>query len=393
MATIQLGNTKVASKLLSYAEKRATVREGVNCPEEYAKAQFKATRELWGKTKGIQAHHVIQSFKPGEVSPELANEIGQDLAREIAPGHECVVYTHTDKNHIHNHIVINSVSFEDGSKYQSSKKDLYRIREQSDRLCYERGLSVIQEPSSQVRYTLAEKSVLEKGKTSWKDEIRQVVDLEKQKVSSYEELKANLTEKYGIEVRERGQSISYKHPDVKRFVRGKTLGLAYERGTLEHELSRQIEPSEERRNTEISSSYEYNDRTESNATGHGGTNKDFGRSEILSSSSNGQGINSKQDVERTNSRDLHNYSKDIRGNEFNLDRAREQIDSIARQEIEGFERGHETSSDSTRTVISSSRSEHKQDGRDPEAEQRRIKEDKERHQHEYERDDDYDIDF
>ncbi|MDF9507255.1 hypothetical protein, partial [Bacillus cereus] len=79
--------------------------------------------------------------------------------------------------------------------------------------------------------------------------------------------------------------------------------------------------------------------------------------------------------------------------EFNLDRAREQIDSIARQEIEGFERGHETSFDSTRTVISSSRSEHKQDGRDPEAEQRRIKEDKERHQHEYERDDDYDIDF
>ncbi|MFC6603987.1 relaxase/mobilization nuclease domain-containing protein [Ectobacillus funiculus] len=119
MATIQLSTTKVANRLLSYAEKRAQERSGLDCPAEYAKSQFKATRELWGKTEGIQAHHVIQSFKPGEVTPELANQIGQDLAREIAKGYEAVVYTHTDKEHIHNHIVINSVSFEDGKKYQA----------------------------------------------------------------------------------------------------------------------------------------------------------------------------------------------------------------------------------------------------------------------------------
>ncbi|MFZ3591841.1 relaxase/mobilization nuclease domain-containing protein [Bacillus sp. DJP31] len=116
MATIKLGNTKVANKLISYAEKRAEERSGVDCSPEYAKAQFKATRELRGKNTGIQAHHVIQSFKPGEVDQAQANEIGKDLALKVAPGHEVVVYTHTDKEHIHNHIVINSVNYENGQK-------------------------------------------------------------------------------------------------------------------------------------------------------------------------------------------------------------------------------------------------------------------------------------
>ncbi|GAA3315442.1 hypothetical protein GCM10020331_010340 [Ectobacillus funiculus] len=108
------------------------------------------------KTEGIQAHHVIQSFKPGEVTPELANQMGQDLAREIAKGYEAVVYTHTDKEHIHNHIIINSVSFEDGKKYQAhGKQAIEKVREVSDRLCLERGLSIVQEPAKE-RYHRAE---------------------------------------------------------------------------------------------------------------------------------------------------------------------------------------------------------------------------------------------
>lgn len=124
MATIQRSTTKVANKLLSYAEKRAEVLEGVNCPAEYAKAQMKATRELWGKNDGVQAHHVIQSFKPNELQPKQANEIGQQLAERFAKGHEAVVYTHTDKDHIHNHIVVNAVNVEDGKKYNASKEEL-----------------------------------------------------------------------------------------------------------------------------------------------------------------------------------------------------------------------------------------------------------------------------
>jgi len=241
MATIQLGNTKIASKLITYCEKKAIEKEGVECTPEYAKSEFKATRELWNKTNGVQAHHVIQSFKPGEIDPAQANKIGLDLAKDIAKGHQAVVYTHADKDHIHNHIVINAVSHEDGKKYQSKMKDLYRIRERSDELCKDRGLSIVKEPSAKDRYHRAEYGLAKRGEMSWKDEIREVIKYEKECSKTYDDFKKNLTEKYGIEVKERGKHISFKHPDHQRFVRGKTLGLDYERGTIENGFSRQIE--------------------------------------------------------------------------------------------------------------------------------------------------------
>lgn len=165
MATIQRSYTKVANKLISYAEKRSEVTNGVNCPPEYAKSQFKATRELWGKNDGIQAHHVIQSFSPGEVTAKKANEIGQQLAQKIADGHEAVVYTHTDKDHIHNHIVINSVNFENGYKYHAHGSDeLYKIREASDEICKENELSVIKiNKEKSVHLSNAQYRAMEKG--------------------------------------------------------------------------------------------------------------------------------------------------------------------------------------------------------------------------------------
>lgn len=241
MATIQLGNTKIASKLINYCEKKAVEREGINCSPEYAKSQFKTTRELWGKASGVQAHHVIQSFKPGEVTPQLANQIGKDLVKKIGKGHEAVIYTHADKEHIHNHIVINAVNHENGKKYQSKKSDLYKIREVSDQLCKEKGLSIVKEPSAKNRYHRAEYGLAKRGIMSWKDEIREVINHEKQHSKTYEDFKRNLSEKYGIEVKERGKHISFKHPDYQKFVRGKTLGLDYERGTIENGFSRQIE--------------------------------------------------------------------------------------------------------------------------------------------------------
>src|SRR5699024_11657031 len=81
---------------------------------------------------GIQAHHVIQSFKPDEVTPEKANQVGLELAKKLAPNHEVAVYTHDDTNHVHNHIVINSVNFETGKKYQAHGKEAIE-RARSDR--------------------------------------------------------------------------------------------------------------------------------------------------------------------------------------------------------------------------------------------------------------------
>ncbi len=238
MATIQLGNTKVANKLISYAEKRAEERSGVDCPPEY--------RELWGKPDGIQAHHVIQSFKPGEVTARQANEIGQELARSISKGHEAIIYTHTDKEHIHNHIIINAVNFENGSKYQSSKKDLHRIREESDRLCLEQGLSVVLKREAPVRYTLAEKALLEKGKSSWKDDIRTKIEEARDATASYEEFKIYLSEKHNIEVRERGKTTTYyDHANNKR-VRDNKLGSDYEREVIKDGFEKSVGYEESR---------------------------------------------------------------------------------------------------------------------------------------------------
>ena len=173
---------------------------------------------------------------------QKANEIGNDLARKIAKGHEAVVYTHADKGHIHNHIVINNVNYENGKKLQlHGQKAIDNTRAISDELCKEQGLSIVKEPTAKVRYTLAEKSIIEKGGVSWKDELRQAIDFEKAHSTSYKDFKQNLTEKYGIEVNDKGKHITYKHPDHEKVVRGNKLGLDYERGTIEHGFSRQIE--------------------------------------------------------------------------------------------------------------------------------------------------------
>ena len=269
MAVIKLGSTGSASRLISYAEKRAVEKEGVDCNPEYAKTQFKVTRELYGKADGVQAHHVIQSFAPGEIEPGMANQIGRDLAKEIAKGHECVVYTHADKGHIHNHIVINAVGHEDGKKYQSKKSDLYKIREKSDELCKERGLSIVKEPTARERYTMAEKSVIEKGGVSWKDELRQIIDYEKAHAKSYADFKQNLTVNHGVEINDKGKHITYKHPDHAKVVRGNKLGLDYERSTIENGFSRQIERVEERGIDNTSSSRKV-ERTEPTIKGRVG---------------------------------------------------------------------------------------------------------------------------
>lgn len=241
MATIQLGNTKKISSLIDYCENKAEISNGFNCLASSAKEQMKATRMLYDKNTGVQGHHVIQSFKPNEIDAQNANMAGLALAKKIAPNHEVMVYTHTDREHIHNHIVINSVNYENGSKYQSKKKDLFKIRDFSDEICLEMNLSVLKEKSAEIRYTLAEKSLLEKGKTSWKDELRQAIDYELKNSRSYQEFKNNLKDNYDIVINDSRKHITYKHPDMQKVVRGNKLGLIYEKEMVINVFERQIE--------------------------------------------------------------------------------------------------------------------------------------------------------
>ncbi|MGN7485742.1 relaxase/mobilization nuclease domain-containing protein [Priestia megaterium] len=240
MATIKLSTTKNANALLKYAEKRSEVSNSLDCDVDYVRNQFKATREIWGKNGGIQAHHVIQSFKPDEVDPQKANEIGLQLAEKLAKGHEVAVYTHTDKDHIHNHIVINAVNYEDGRKFHAHGQEaIDHVRKISDELCKEHGLSIVEERSADVRYTLAEQSLLQKGKSSWKDEIRTAIDFSKEQAISFEDFQERLKDQ-GVQATLRGKNITYEHLESNKKVRGTKLGWAYEKETILHGFERQV---------------------------------------------------------------------------------------------------------------------------------------------------------
>ena len=117
-----------------------------NCDSEDAAQRWRETKLFFNKTEGIQAFHIIQSFAPGEITPELAHELGIRFIREHLSEYEVVLGTHVDKGHIHNHIAFNSVNAKTGMKYHSTAESYYQqIRKISDRLCREHGLSVVME--------------------------------------------------------------------------------------------------------------------------------------------------------------------------------------------------------------------------------------------------------
>lgn len=125
------------------------------CSIGSACAEMQDAKIRWNKTDGVQLYHIIQSFRPGEITPGLALEIAQEFVREHLPGYQAVIGIHTDREHIHAHIVFNSVNQLTGEKYHSNARSYYQqIRGISDRLCREHGLSVIMtgEPSKAVSY-------------------------------------------------------------------------------------------------------------------------------------------------------------------------------------------------------------------------------------------------
>ena len=120
----------------------------LNCDPGRECRQMLDTKQAVGKVNGVQYYHMIQSFKPGEITPELALEIAKEFAQEHLPGYETVIGVHVDKEHIHAHILFNSVNADTGEKYHSNAQSYYsQIRGISDRLCREHGLSVIMEGS------------------------------------------------------------------------------------------------------------------------------------------------------------------------------------------------------------------------------------------------------
>ena len=195
------------------------------CSYETADIEFGYTLSQALDKGNNLAFHLIQSFAPGEVDYEKAHEIGKQLADAVTKGqHEYVVTTHIDKGHIHNHIIFCAVNFVDHRKYNSNKRSYYGIRNMSDKLCRENGLSVVVPGKGSKGKSYAEYQA-EKTGTSWKGKLKIAVDALIPQVSSFEELLQRL-QVAGYEIKP-GKYVSCRAPGQERFTRLKTLGADY----------------------------------------------------------------------------------------------------------------------------------------------------------------------
>lgn len=198
------------------------------CASETAAREFEWTRKI-AEQKGMNpvriiARHVIQSFEIGEVTPELAHEIGKQFADEILEGkYEYVLTTHIDKDHVHNHLIFNAVDFVNYHAYKSYKRIYYDMREVSDRLCKENGLSVI--PPSQNKGMGYKEYTEAKRGTSWKQKLKQTIDRLVITAKDYDDF-LRLMQEAGYEIKT-GKYISFRAEGQERFTRSKTIGENY----------------------------------------------------------------------------------------------------------------------------------------------------------------------
>ena len=199
------------------------------CTLETAFADMRQTKERWHNSGGVQGYHLVQSFAAGEVSPELAHQIAKELADRVLGGrYEYVIGTHLNTDHIHSHIVWNSVSCVDGKKYRSNYKSyVTEIRAVSDELCRKYKLSVIDtENSHHVAKPYAEWLAEKNNHPTWRTAIRQDVDEAIQQSLTWRQF-LNALERKGYEVRMGRKYPVLRPPGKERFVRFKTLGKRY----------------------------------------------------------------------------------------------------------------------------------------------------------------------
>ena len=208
------------------------------CASETAAREFEWTRKI-AEQKGMNpvriiARHVIQSFEIGEVTPELAHEIGKQFADEILGGkYEYVLTTHIDKDHVHNHLIFNAVDFVDYHAYKSYKRIYYDMREVSDRLCKENGLSVI--PPSQNKGMGYKEYTEAKRGTSWKQNLKQTIDRLVITAKDYDDF-LRLMQEAGYEIKT-GKYISFRAEGQERFTRSKTIGENYTEDRIKERIA------------------------------------------------------------------------------------------------------------------------------------------------------------
>ena len=216
-------------KALDYIENPAKTDEKMlvssfACSYETADIEFELLLSQAMQKGNNQAHHLIQSFAPGETTPEQAYEIGRQLADEVLQGkYPYVLTTHIDKGHVHNHIIFCAVDMVNQRKYVSNRQSYSYIRRTSDRLCKEHNLSVVM-PGQDRGKSYAEWDAHRKG-TSWKAKLKAAIDTTIPQAKDFDDF-LRLLQEQSYEVK-RGKYVSFRAPGQERFTRCKTLGEAY----------------------------------------------------------------------------------------------------------------------------------------------------------------------
>ena len=213
-----------------------SLRTGINCTVETAYAEMQETKSRWNKCGGILGYHIIHSYAPGEVTPQEAHAAGVEFARRLlGERYEAVVATHLDREHLHCHIVFNSVSLVDGSKYRSDFKSYFgTLRGTSNAVSRERGLSVI-EPEHEGRH-YAEWDAEKHSRPTVRDMVRADVDAALLHSRSFSDFLTRLRAQ-GYEVRTEGKYLAVRPSGSSRYVRLKSLGEDYTEDAIRARLA------------------------------------------------------------------------------------------------------------------------------------------------------------
>ena len=252
--------------VIDYVTKKEKTNEklvtGINCEVSTAKEEMQATKELYGKTGGRTYKHFVQSFAPDEkIDYQTAHEIATKLVESTScfNGYEVLVATHQDRNHIHSHLVVNSVSFEDGKKFQMSSKDLQYIKDISDGLCKEYGLSICEKGYSfdgakrqslvawtKEKYQYLKSVISGEKENSYLHNIKNAVSDSMLKATDVDEFKKEL-ETHGVTVKwkDTRKNITYIDSDGKK-VRDTSLKKTFNLNADKESLLKQFEENREK---------------------------------------------------------------------------------------------------------------------------------------------------
>ena len=232
---------KAIKYITNHKKAEIIVSHALDDERDYA-AQFKETYSLFGKGLSFGSrkyYHFKHSFDPKDnVSPAEASQMTEELAQQVFDDYEYIIATHTDKAHVHCHLIVNSVSFETGRMLHLNNDEYAKLKDLSNSIAVSHGYSALDfRKAAADRISSQENRVTLKGGTSWKEELREVIALALEECIVIDEFEAFINE-YGVEItRNTEKTISFRHPNKQKSIRGDKLGSNYTKEAIVNELN------------------------------------------------------------------------------------------------------------------------------------------------------------